>query len=152
MGFSSGGHLASTAGTHFKKAVIDNKKGINLRPDFMVLIYPVISLGDSIGHVFTRENLLGKGASLEKIKEFSNELQVTNQTPPSFIVHCSDDDEVNVANSLRFYEALVRDSVSAELHIYQKGGHFFGMDNPATKDQWIERLRNWLDANGWLNK
>jgi acetyl esterase/lipase len=152
MGFSSGGHLASTAGTQFNKAVIDNKKHINLRPDFMVLIYPVISFDDSIGHIFSRENLIGKNPSPEKIKEFSSDQQVTTNTPPAFIVHCSDDDEVKVENSLCFYEALRRNGIPAELHIYQKGGHFFGMDNPATKDQWIERLKNWLDANGWMKR
>lgn len=149
MGFSVGGHLVSTAGTHFDRAVIENNKHISLRPDFMVLIYPLISFDDSIGHLFSRENLIGKNPSPEKIKEFSSDQQVTSNTPPAFIVQCGDDDEVKVENSLCFYEALRRNGVPAELHIYQKGGHFFGLNNPATKDQWIERLQNWLSVNGW---
>jgi acetyl esterase/lipase len=152
MGFSAGGHLASTAGTHFNHVIIDNKKNISLRPDFLILIYPVISFSDSIGHVGSRDNLLGKNPSAEKIKEYSNELQVTVQTPPSFLVHAGDDGAVNVKNSIYFYEALQQNHVNAELHIYPKGGHGFGMNNPTTKDKWMERLQNWMDSNGWMKK
>ena len=152
MGFSAGGHLASTAGTHFNRTYIENKKGINLRPDFMVLLYPVISFSDSIGHRGSRDNLLGKNPSPEKIREYSNELQVTPQTPPCFLVHAGNDDAVKVQNSLYFYEALQRNGVSAELHVYPKGGHGFGLHNPTTKDQWLDRLENWMDANGWLKR
>ncbi|MBS1933731.1 MAG: alpha/beta hydrolase, partial [Bacteroidetes bacterium] len=87
MGFSAGGHLASTAATHFNNVTIENKTNINLRPDFAILIYPVISFSDSIGHIGSRDNLIGKNPSAEKIKEYSNELQVTEKTPPSFLVH-----------------------------------------------------------------
>lgn len=146
MGFSAGGHLASTAGTHFNKAVIDNKDNISLRPDFMILIYPVISFTDSIAHRGSRDNLLGKNPSEEKIREYSNELQITTQTPPGFLVHAGNDGAVKVQNSLNFYEALQRNGVSGELHVYPKGGHGFGMHNPTTKDQWIERLQNWVDG------
>ena len=152
MGFSAGGHLASTAGTHFNKTYIENRGGISLRPDFMVLVYPVISFSDSIGHIGSRNNLLGKKPSPEKIREYSNELQVTPQTPPCFLVHAGDDGAVKVQNTLYFYEALQRNGVNAELHVYPKGGHGFGMNNPTTKDQWPDRLLNWLDSNGWLNK
>jgi acetyl esterase/lipase len=152
MGFSAGGHLASTAGTHFNHVIIDNKKNISLRPDFLILIYPVISFSDSIGHVGSRDNLLGKNPSAEKIKEYSGELQVTVQTPPSFLVHAGDDGAVNVKNSIYFYEALQQNHVNAELHIYPKGGHGFGMNNPTTKDKWMERLQNWMDSNGWMKK
>jgi acetyl esterase/lipase len=105
-GFSAGAHLASTAGTHYQKAVIDNKEKINLRPGFMILVYPVISFTDSIGHLGSRENLLGKSPSIEMIELYSNELQVNTKTPPTFLVHAVDDDVVKVANSMRFYEAL----------------------------------------------
>jgi acetyl esterase/lipase len=152
MGFSAGGHLASTAGTHFDKTYIENKSGANLRPDFMILLYPVISFSDSIGHTGSRNNLLGKNPSPEKIREYSNELRVTPQTPPCFLVHAGDDNAVKVQNSLYFYEALQRNGVSAELHIYPKGGHGFGLHNPTTKDQWPDRLLNWLDSNGWLKR
>ena len=148
MGFSAGGHLASTAGTHFTKALIDNKNNISLRPDFMILIYPVISFTDSLGHIGSRTNLLGPNPSPEKIVEYSNELQVTPNTPPSFLVHAGDDDVVKVQNSIAFYQALQKNKVNAEMHIYPKGGHGFGMNNPTTKDKWMERCANWLDGNG----
>jgi acetyl esterase/lipase len=152
MGFSAGGHLASTAGTHFMHAVIENKNNINLRPDFLILIYPVISFTDAIGHIGSRENLLGENPSEKKIKEYSNELQVTVQTPKTFLVHAENDDVVNVKNSINFFEALQQNHVLAELHVYPKGGHGFGMNNPTTKDKWMERLQNWMDSNGWLKK
>jgi acetyl esterase/lipase len=152
MGFSAGGHLASTAGTHFNRTVIDNPAHISLRPDFMILLYPVISFADSIGHRGSRDNLIGKSPGAEKIREYSNEWQVTEQTPPAFLVQAEDDRTVPVANSLYFYEALQRKGVPAEMHIYPKGGHGFGLHNMTTKDQWIERLQNWMDANGWMGK
>jgi len=152
MGFSAGGHLASTAGTHFNKAVIENKNNTSLRPDFMVLVYPVISFTDSIGHIGSRDNLLGKNPSEEKIRAYSGELQVVANTPPAFLVHAGNDDVVKVQNSIRFYEAEQKNNIPAEMHIYPKGGHGFGMNNPTTKDLWMERLKNWLDLNGWLKK
>lgn len=150
LGFSAGGHLASTAGTHFAKAVIDNKDDIPLRPDFMVLLYPVISFSDSIGHRGSRNALIGTSPEASLIRAYSNELQVTAQTPPAFIVHAEDDKTVPVANSIHFYEALLHNTVPAELHIYPKGGHGFGLHNPTTKDQWAERMQNWMESSGWL--
>jgi len=150
MGFSAGGHLASTAGTHFMKPVIDNPGHFSLKPDFMILLYPVISFSDSIGHRGSRDNLIGRNPTQEKIIAWSGELQVGPDTPPAFIVHAEDDRTVPVVNSLYFYEALQRNKVPSELHIYPKGGHGFGMNNPTTKDQWMERLENWMGANGWL--
>lgn len=151
MGFSAGGHLASTAGTHFEKAVIPDSGTISLRPDFMILIYPVISFNDKITHMGSRDNLIGKQPSAEKIIEYSNELQVTAKTPPTFLVHASDDDAVKASNSVDFYESLLRYKVPAELHIYQKGGHGFGMNNKTTDDQWIDRCKNWMKSSGLLN-
>jgi acetyl esterase/lipase len=152
MGFSAGGHLASTAGTHFSQAYIDNKDNTSLRPDFMILLYPVISFSDSIGHRGSRDCLIGKNPDPATILEYSNELQVTELTPPAFIVQAEDDRTVPAANSLYFYEALLHKKVPAELHIYPKGGHGFGLHNATTKDQWLDRLKNWMDANGWLGK
>jgi len=152
MGFSAGGHLASTAGTHFNKPVIPNAENTSVRPDFMILIYPVISFSDSIAHMGSREQLIGKTPSPEKIKEYSNELQVTNQTPPTFLVHASDDDAVNPENSIRFYEALLQHKIPAELHIYQSGGHGFGMKQKNKNEKWMERCRNWMELRGWLQK
>ena len=150
LGFSAGGHLASTAGTHFGKATIDNKDNISLRPDFMILVYPVISFSDSLGHRGSRNALLGANPDAQLIQEYSNELQVTPQTPPAFIVHAEDDKTVPVANSIHFYESLLHNKVPAELHVYPKGGHGFGLHNPTTKDQWADRMRNWMESNGWL--
>ena len=152
MGFSAGGHLASTAGTHYNHVVIPNKENTKLRPDFMVLGYPVVSFQDNIGHIGSRDQLLGKNPTQEKKDEYSGELQVTADTPPAFLVHAGDDDAVPVQNRIAFYEALQKHHVPAELHIYQAGRHGFGLNNPTTSDQWIERLRNWFGANGWLKK
>jgi acetyl esterase/lipase len=150
MGFSAGGHLASTAGTKFNQALIENKSQINLRPDFMILIYPVISSDTSIAHKGSFEKLLGAKASSKKRLEYSSEKQVTAQTPSTFLVHASDDDGVSARNSVVFYEALLKNKVAAELHIYQKGGHGFGMKNKSTTDAWMDRLKNWMKVNKWL--
>ncbi len=151
MGFSAGGHLASTVATHFNHAVIENKHHINLRPDFAILIYPVITFSnDSFANIGTRDNLLGKKPSKEKEIEYSAELQINAQTPPSFLVHAEDDDVVKVQNSIEFYEGLKKYNIPSELHIYPKGGHGFGLNNKTTKDDWMERLKNWMDSNGWL--
>lgn len=150
LGFSAGGHLASTAGTHFSNLVIPDAGAVSVRPDFMVLLYPVISFDDSTGHRGSRDNLLGKNPSAAAILEYSNQMQVTDQTPPAFIVHAEDDKTVPVINSLHFYEALMRHHVPAELHIFPKGGHGFGMHNSTSVDQWPDRLKEWMEASGWL--
>lgn len=152
MGFSAGGHLASTAGTHFNETTIPNVSNTSLRPDFMVLIYPVISFMPPIAHTGSAEQLLGKNASIEKLKAYSGELQVTAFTPPSFLVHASDDDGVSVQNSIVFYNSLIQQKVSAELHIYQAGGHGFGMHIKGSEDKWMDRCANWMRFNGWMKK
>jgi acetyl esterase/lipase len=152
MGFSAGGHLASTAATRYKHSYIDNTDKINLRPDFAILIYPVISFQDNIGHLGSRDQLIGKNAPKELVDSFSNELQLDAQTPTSFLVHATDDGAVPVMNSIAFYEALVKNKVSAEMHIYKAGGHGFGMYNPTTKDLWMERCKSWMQSMGWLGK
>jgi acetyl esterase/lipase len=149
VGFSGGGHLAATAGTHFDKAVIDNKTNISLRPDFMVLAYPVISFEDGITHVGTREGLLGKTPTPQQIELYSNEKQVTANTPPTFLVHAQDDNAVPVQNSLVFYDALSKAKVKAEMHIYQAGGHGFGLNNKKSSEHWFDWCANWLNANGF---
>lgn len=151
MGFSAGGHLASTAGTHFRESKISNEKNTSLRPDFMILVYPVISFKEDIAHKESRENLIGKNPAAEKVERYSNELQVTKDTPPTFLVHASDDDVVLVANSIRFYEYLLKHNVKAELHVYQSGGHGFGLHNNTTQDDWFERFKNWMTSNKWLD-
>lgn len=150
MGFSAGGHLASTAGTHFNNAVIENPGGVSLRPDFLILIYPVISFQDSIGHIGSRDQLIGKKPTAEKINFYSNELQVTKNTPPTFLVHASDDKGVKSENSIVFYQNLIKNKVPAEMHLYQGGGHGFGLNNKTTKDLWMDRCEAWLSMNDWL--
>jgi acetyl esterase/lipase len=149
IGFSAGGHLASTAITHFNKAVIDNKDNINLRPSFGVLMYPVITMGPEM-HTGSRNNLIGKEPTQELTDLYSNEKQVTPQTPPAFLVHAEDDKTVPVANSILFYQAMVKNGVKGELHLYQAGGHGFGLNNKTTKEQWFDACKNWMDANGWF--
>ena len=148
MGFSAGGHLASTAGTHFTRAMIDNPHHTSLRPDFMVLLYPVISFSDSLTHKGSRENLIGKTPSAEKINYYSNELQITPKTPPTFLVHAKDDGTVKVQNSILFYEALQKNKVPAEIHLFEKGGHGFGMNNPTSPDNWMDWLKVWMKGIG----
>jgi acetyl esterase/lipase len=147
MGFSAGGHLASTAATHFTfKADQSNTDTTSCRPDFAVLIYPVISFDSSFTHKGSRNNLVGAQAPEEQIRFFSNELQVTAKTPPSFLVHAGDDGAVPAENSIRYYQACIKNKVPAELHLYPAGGHGFGMYNKTTNDSWLERLRNWLQT------
>jgi acetyl esterase/lipase len=149
MGFSAGGHLASTLGTHFSKSLIENKNNTSLRPDFMVLIYPVISFGE-FAHKGSRNNLIGLNPIEEQVKLYSNELQVSADTPPTFLVHANDDKTVPSENSLDFSRKLKQAGVKCELHLYPGGGHGFGLDNKTTKDQWIERLKNWMEASSML--
>jgi len=148
MGFSAGGHLAATAGTHFENAVIDNKRGTSLRPDFMILIYPVISFTDSIGHIGSKENLIGRSPSKELIHYFSNEKHICSATPPAFITQSYDDIVVPLSNSIVFFEALRKFSVPAELHIYSKGGHGYLKQPPF--EEWFERCQYWMKSSGWL--
>ncbi len=150
MGFSAGGHLASTASTHFDKDYIYNPNHISLRPDFSILGYPVISMMDSLTHRGSRDNLLGKNPSPETAKDFSNELQVTKNTPPTFIVLANDDNGVNPENSIKYYEALLKNHVPAEMHIYQNGGHGFGTRLLEGKDNWMDLVKVWMEHNEFL--
>jgi acetyl esterase/lipase len=152
MGFSAGGHLAASAGTHFNTSFIANPGNVSLRPDFLVLIYPVISFQDSIRHGGSMEQLIGKDPLPAKKEYYSNELQVSNTSPPAFLVHAGDDDLVIPENSLSFYKALLRHGVKAELHMYQEGGHGFGLNMRNTNEKWMERCKQWLQNNNWLSK
>lgn len=152
MGFSAGGHLAATASTHFEKAFIENPGQVSLRPDFSILVYPVISLKADITHRGSRDNLLGKNAGEKMVNDFSNELQVTQKTPPAFLILAGDDKAVNPENSIRYYQALSKNNVPAELHLYQNGGHGFGSESKATDDVWMQRLKHWMEHNQFLQK
>lgn len=136
MGASAGGHLASTVATHYTE---------DSRPDFQVLFYPVISMQADITHRGSRENLLGKNPSEELVNKYSNELQVNAQTPPAFILHSSDDGGVSVENSIRYYQALVKNRVPVALHCYPVGGHGWGYrDSFPYKHEWKGELEKWL--------
>ncbi len=150
MGFSAGGHLASTAGTHFNKAYIANKEETSLRPDFMLLVYPVISLSKALAHQGSKDHLLGSKPTKQQVRLFSNELQVTPDTPPTLLLHAEDDDVVNVANSIRFFEALKAVSVPAGLHIYPDGRH--GFPTGAAAKDWFNQCRLWMEQRGLLDK
>jgi acetyl esterase/lipase len=151
-GFSAGGHLASSVGTHFQYDYISNPDGVSFRPAFMILGYPVISFADSLTHMGSRNSLIGKKPSIGEIKEFSNELQVSSKTPPTFIFQAEDDRTVKVQNSLVFYDALLKNKVQAEMLIYPKGGHGFGLNNKSTSSKWMDECEKWMVSNGWIKK
>jgi len=155
MGSSAGGHLASTLLTHFdagKGDAADEIERASSRPDLGILCYAVISLGE-FGHGGTRDNLLGKDPSPELIRELSNELQVTKDTPPCFIWHTYEDGAVPVENSLHFAEALRKAGVPFDLHIYQKGQHGLGLGtgnwNPEKRHPWTRDCVFWLQVRGF---
>jgi acetyl esterase/lipase len=146
MGFSAGGHLAATAGVHHDATLIDNERNTSLRPDFMILIYPVISFDDEVGHVGTKKRLIGDQPGKTEVAFFSNELHVNSQTPKSILFHADDDTLVPVENSLLFYEGLKRHNVPAELHVYSKGEHGFSKIPAFT--EWFNRCIEWMKAEG----
>ncbi|MGB6151785.1 MAG: alpha/beta hydrolase [Pricia sp.] len=150
IGFSAGGHLASTLGTHFNEKVydpIDEADTQSARPDFMALLYPVITFTQNTKHSGSQKNLLGDNPSTEMLERFSNELQVTAETPPTFLGHATDDGGVPVENSLLFYQALKDKGVSTTMHIYPKGGHGFSLAlNDSHLSGWPDRLYDWLES------
>jgi len=152
MGFSAGGHLASTLGTHFdygNKTSADSVERLSCRPDFMILMYPVISFVDSSSHKGSHEALLGKNPGKAMLNYYSNEMQVTDDTPPAFFVHADNDDGVPVENTLLMYKAMRKKNIPAELHILSEGGHGFGLGiNNDHIGSWTNNLKLWL---GWLN-
>jgi acetyl esterase/lipase len=151
MGFSAGGHLAATASTLYAEPVYEPADMISARPDFSILVYPVISMHQANTHGGSRRNLLGENPSRLLTERFSNELQVNRQTPPAFLVHSADDAGVPVSNSVAYFQALTANGVPAELHIYEKGGHGYGLArNRGTESGWPEACESWLKAHGLL--
>ena len=141
MGASAGGHLASTVATHFTDS--------ETRPDFQILFYPVITMDPAYTHMGSHDNLLGRNPSKELERKYSNELQVTPETPQAFIMHSTDDGAVPVANSINYYISLVGNGVSASLHTYPVGGHGWGFrDSFPYKRQWTGELEKWLREIG----
>jgi acetyl esterase/lipase len=152
-GFSAGGHLASTLGTHYDSgnpSATDPIERVSSRPDFMILAYPVIDPlgGASLGSF---ANLLGKDADPALVRELSNSLHVNAQTPPTFLMAAGDDDAVSPECALSFYSALLKAGVPAELHIYESGGHGFGLGstNPRVAS-WSQRMAEWMRDRGLL--
>jgi acetyl esterase/lipase len=150
IGFSAGGHLASTLSTHYGEKVYDVADTVSARPDFSLLIYPVITMDASFTHAGSRKNLIGDNPSEEAIKRFSNELQINEKTPPAFMVHSADDQVVPVKNSMVYYEQLVKYKIPSELHVFMKGGHGYGLGGSRdTQSSWPDLCIKWLKASGF---
>jgi acetyl esterase/lipase len=147
IGFSAGGHVASTLATHFDKPYVDNPDHLDLRPDFLVLVYPVISMDAKITHLDSRKALLGDAPSDAQVRFFSNELHVTKDTPPTLILHAADDRLVDVDNSVVFFEALRHAGVPVETRLFEKGQHGFFL---MPRDRWQGTIMVWLTSSGWL--
>lgn len=156
MGFSAGGHLTATAGTHFdagKSDAPDPVDRVNSRPDFLILGYPVISFDPAVTHAGSVRNLLGDNPDPKLIEDLSNDLRVTAQTPPTFLFHTTNDAGVPVENSVRFYLALRKVRVPAEMHLFENGPHGVGMAlNDPVLSVWPSLLMNWLRARGLLTR
>jgi acetyl esterase/lipase len=156
MGFSAGGHLASTAATLFDRGDPAGSTALartSSRPDFAVLVYPVIQMGGKVTHKGSQDNLLGPDASPELVSKLSTDTQVTKDTPPTFLFHTDEDDGVPAENSVLFYLALRKAGVPAELHIYEKGTHGVGLapGDPVLRT-WPERLFDWLGVRGLMTR
>jgi acetyl esterase/lipase len=154
LGFSAGGHLASTAVTHFddgKADAPDAVDRVSSRPDFGVLIYPVITMTDPFTHAGSRKNLLGEKPAPELIELMSSEKQVTDKTPPCFLVHTSTDTVVPIQNSLMFVAAMKEHHVPVELHVFDHGSHGFGLaGKDPTLSRWPDLCAKWMEDHGWL--
>jgi acetyl esterase/lipase len=154
MGFSAGGHLASTAATHFDAGVANGTDAVDRassRPDFVVLAYPVISMLEPLTHPLSKENLLGAHPDPALARSLSNDLMVTAQTPPTFLFHTTADTLVPVENSVNYYLALRKAGVPAELHVFQNGPHGVALgQGDAVLGEWPKLMGNWLRANGWV--
>lgn len=150
IGFSAGGHLASTLSTQYDREVYKHDN-VSARPDFSILIYPVISMKDGITHAGSKSRLIGANASEVDVEQYSNELQVTANTPMTFLVHATDDGSVPVENSINYYLALRKHRISAEMHVYKDGGHGFGLGREGTHTSWPKQCEAWMKANHLLD-
>lgn len=156
MGFSAGGHLASTAATHFdagNSASTDPVERKSCRPDFLILGYPVICFSKDYCHAGSRQNLTGEHLPPDIVRFLSSELHVTADTPPAFIFHSHDDPIVDPRNSIDFYVACLQAGVAAELHIFPRGGHGYGLGaEESSEAQWPALCARWLEKNGLLQR
>lgn len=144
MGFSAGGHLAASLSTRYDEHLIANANKISLKPNFSILIYPVISFVDSLTHKGSRENLIGKKPTEWKIEKYSNELHVNKKTPPAFLVHAKDDKAVPYSNSMAYQKALQKHKVPVHVKLFENGGHGFGMINKTSEEKWMDELKEWM--------
>ncbi|PWE01215.1 alpha/beta hydrolase [Marinilabilia rubra] len=144
LGFSAGGHLAASASNLFNQRVPLSREGNKVRPDFSILVYPVISMADTITHQGSREALLGKNASDKLVQLFSLEKQITANTPPTIIIHAKDDEGVSVENTIRYAKALRSNNVAVKEVLLEKGGHGFGFRKESPAFIWTEYLEHWL--------
>lgn len=152
LGFSAGGHLAATLSTRFDKKVTSENDQISARPDFSVLVYPVISMKDALTHKGSQIQLLGQNASERQKDEFSTEELVNATTPPTFLVHATNDKAVPAENSLAYYRALKKHNIPTELHLYEDGGHGFGLGSLGTHTKWPEALKNWMQHHDYIEE
>ena len=151
IGFSAGGHLASTLSTHYNDEVYKEMDSISARPDFSILIYPVISMDEKITHKDSKISLLGTSPSEALIEKYSNEKQIDSMTPPTFIAHAVDDKSVSVENSINYFLALKKNSVPSEIHLFQNGMHGFGLGREGTTSKhWTEQCEKWLRLNNFV--
>lgn len=144
IGSSAGGHLASSLGVHYQDVKIPNPKNTSLRPDFMLLLYPVITMKTEATHAGSRKKLLGEQPSDEQVHYFSNETQVDENTPPTFLVHAKDDKTVPFVNAEMFRDSLLKHDVAVQLFTYEEGGHGFGLTNKTSSDQWFDHFIQWI--------
>lgn len=152
MGVSAGGHVASTLGTHLEdvSALKDSLDKVSYRPDFMILLSPVITMGP-YAHPGSKQRFLGADTTKAAIERYSNERRVSPATPPAFLVHALNDSTVSVRNSLMFYEALLNNKVNASIHIFPQGGHGIKLvDNPGSTDLWMDLLELWMNENHFV--
>ena len=157
LGFSAGGHLASTLSTHhdngLERSKIKIERSISSRPDFTILIYPVVSMQDSpFSHMGSRKNLLGNVPSIERLNFFSNDLQVKADTPPALLIHTNEDKDVPAENSIFYYLALRKNNIPAALHIWEKGRHGLGLGtDDIAFSNWPSVCKQWMIERGVLN-
>lgn len=152
IGFSAGGHVASTLSTHYNDTVYKVADSISAKPNFSILAYPVISMETEIAHKGSRNNLLGVSPSNELIEHFSNEKHIDSNTPATFLVHANDDKGVPVENSIHYFLALKKHNVLSEIHLFQNGGHGFGLGNKGTSQNWTNQCEEWLYNNNYANQ
>ena len=150
MGFSAGGHVAASLSTRYTEQLIENPGRVSFRPNFSILVYPVISFTDSLTHKGSRDNLIGKNPSEKMVRKYSNEFNINKKTPPAFLVHAKDDKVVPAENSEVYQRALQQFKIPATVRYFEKGGHGFGMHNKKESGDWMGEMLEWLATHRFL--